>query len=294
MIINANTQLGLRFRDRKVKAYLLRLSLKALEGEIQKIEQNRDVLMHIEEQTRLLQFNSEFMSEEAVADRLEELNVMSETLPIVRSNPESLTPEGMIEAMEDSDSKYFFICESVYRASELIKVSENFTGRALKGIPIGKYTYLMGKDRMLRFVVHQNEIKGWYFDEISSIGMTFGVDTENGEYHFAGPFDPEFTLVMRLMTFIELGDIEVVEIKGGRNNGKTRHAGKITNESKNTVYVVDSSWNQIIIRATGFAVRGFYRLQPCGEGNRDRKIKWISAFEKHGYTRKAKASILES
>ncbi len=97
---------------------------------------------------------------------------------------------------------------------------------------------------------------------------------------------------MKIMIFIELGDIEIVEILKGRNNGKPKSNGKITNTSEYTVYVVDSSWNKLIIRTDGFAVMGHFRLQPCGINFSDRKLIWINAFEKHGYKRSPKAKIL--
>ena len=98
-------------------------------------------------------------------------------------------------------------------------------------------------------------------------------------------------MIMQLLSFVELSDIEVTLLNPMKNNGRHKRDGKITNNSPKTVYVVDSSWNKIVMRTDGFAVRGHFRLQPCGPGRMDRKLIWIDAFEKHGYKRKPTAEI---
>lgn len=190
------------------------------------------------------------------------------------------------------ESKYFFICDSVYKAAELIKVTQTFTGRTLKDINFGKYTYLMGKTHAVRFVVGVNAIKGFYYDDKDNIAFEWGIEMDEGGYYFDLRFQERFTTIMQILTFVELGDIEIKMLEAGRNNGKEKNKGKVTNTSNNTVYVVDSSWNQIIIHTDGFAVRGHFRLQPCGIGMKDRHLIWIDAFEKHGYKRRPKAEII--
>lgn len=194
----------------------------------------------------------------------------------------------------DSNAKYFLICDSVYRASALVKIGVGFTGRTLKDIKFGKYTYLMGPHRMIRFQCFHGLIAGVYYDEQAQIGLVWGVDIATGDYCFSGRYSKEFSMIMQVLTFIELGDIEIEEIPGGRSNNKNRKEGKITNESKNTVFVVDSSWNKLIIRTEGFAVRGHFKLQPCGPQWIDRKLIWVNAFEKHGYIRKPRAEIVRN
>lgn len=197
------------------------------------------------------------------------------------------------EIINDNDSRYFLIQDSVYKCAELIKITENFTGRTLKDIHIGKYTYLMGKSKMVRFYCGIGYIKGYYWDNKENISFDFRIAMRNGNYYFPNEFSKEFTQIMQVLTFVELGDIEIVQLEGGRNNGKSKSDGKIHNSSNYTIYVVDSTWNKLIIRTEGFAVRGHFRLQPCGPNHIDRKLTWIDAFEKHGYTRKPKAEIVK-
>jgi hypothetical protein len=67
---------------------------------------------------------------------------------------------------------------------------------------------------------------------------------------------------------------------------------KYVNETKSPIEVLDATWFTTFIRSEEFAVGaatgGFFRLQPCGKDNKDRKLIWISPFKKFGYTRKAK------
>jgi hypothetical protein len=197
-----------------------------------------------------------------------------------------------LNMMTKDDSKYFLICESVYKAAELIKVNTGFTGRTLKDINFGTYTYLMGRNEMVRFIVSKGGLKGYYFDDLKDIAFEFGIEMEYGNYYFQDGYDKLFSKVMQILTFVELGDIEIVELLKGRNNGGKKDKEKVTNTSNNTVFVVDSSWNKLIIRTEGFAVRGHFRLQPCGVNHADRTLIWINAFEKHGFTRKPKAEII--
>jgi hypothetical protein len=51
---------------------------------------------------------------------------------------------------------------------------------------------------------------------------------------------------------------------------------------------LDSTWFTTIVRSEGFKVGGHFRMQPFGKNLSDRKLIWISPFDKNGYTRKAK------
>jgi hypothetical protein len=135
-------------------------------------------------------------------------------------------------------------------------------------------------------------IRGCYWDREKHIAFEVGFDLELDKYFAPFAYEAEWLRVIKLMIFVELGDIEVEFIEKGRNNKKPKKEGKITNDSEYNVYVVDSSWNKLIIRTDGFAVRGHFRLQPCGEGMKDRKLIWIDAFEKHGYKRTPRAKII--
>lgn len=93
-----------------------------------------------------------------------------------------------------------------------------------------------------------------------------------------------------LLCFIKYCEIETKIISG---NGRGKHAGvKYVNETKSNIEVLDSTWFTTLIKSDGFMVGdetgGFFRVQPFGQGSRQRRLKWILPYEKEGYTRKAK------
>jgi hypothetical protein len=60
------------------------------------------------------------------------------------------------------------------------------------------------------------------------------------------------------------------------------------NKTQSDINIVDLTWFTTLIKSDGFKVRGHFRLQPCGEGMKDRKLIWINEFQKEGYNREAK------
>lgn len=198
-----------------------------------------------------------------------------------------------VVVIDGKDSSFYLITEGVLKPAEMIKLNENFTTTLFNKVKPGKYTYLLGRNTMLRFVRKDNVIKGFYFNDAKEIGFEFGFDLETGEYYAPNKNIVEFSQMVQIMTFVELGDIEIVVLNSNQHNGKPKKDGKIMNSSRYSVYVVDSTWNQMLIRTEGFAVRGHFRLQPCGVAMSERKLIWISAFEKEGYRRRPKAEIVK-
>lgn len=188
---------------------------------------------------------------------------------------------------------YYLIMPSVHKCAEVIKVSKNFSCSLFGKVKDGEHVYLLGKDEFFRFVKFNGAIRGLYWNREKRQAFEIGLLLVDNKYYFPGEFTEGFSRMVKLMTFIELGDTEIIVLEKGRNNGKPKSNGKITNTTENTVYVVDSSWNKLIIRTDGFGVRGHFRLQPCGENMSDRKLIWIDAFEKHGYQRQPRAKIIE-
>jgi len=291
MVISTNSQLGLRMNSLEKQVEFLELLKSLYEKEAKRLDEfhqklsnhpnKTDDVYHFEDDDPLGIEALDFVNHIEANHNEKEVRAKV-TLAI-----------GEKDIIKGEDSKYFFICDSVYKAAELIKVNKTFTGRTLKDISFGKYTYLMGKNVAVRFVVGVNAIKGFYYNDKDNVAFEWGIEMEDGGYYFDLRFQELFTTIMQVLTFVELGDIEVKLLEAGRNNGKDKNKGKVTNTSNNTVFVVDSSWNQIIIRTDGFAVRGHFRLQPCGIGMKDRHLIWIDAFEKHGYKRRPKGEIIK-
>jgi hypothetical protein len=92
--------------------------------------------------------------------------------------------------------------------------------------------------------------------------------------------------IFSLILFLKYCDLEIKEVKG---NSKINHIGtKYVNETKNNIQILDSTWFTTLVKSDSFHVRGHFRFQPCGQGMKDRKLIWISDFQKEGYTRQAK------
>jgi hypothetical protein len=80
-----------------------------------------------------------------------------------------------------------------------------------------------------------------------------------------------------------------IETKVVKPKEKHRLYGvKYFNESKSPFTILDCTWFTNLIRDTPFTVNGHFRWQPCGVNYSKKKLIWIDAFEKKGYTRKAK------
>lgn len=66
---------------------------------------------------------------------------------------------------------------------------------------------------------------------------------------------------------------------------------KYHNETDHSIEIMDSTWFVTLVRSEEFKVRGHFRLQPCGEAFKDRKLVWIKDFKKEGYIRKARKEL---
>lgn len=87
-------------------------------------------------------------------------------------------------------------------------------------------------------------------------------------------------------TFLKYVEVETKVIPG---NKKDFHIGtKYLNETKDKIQILDSTYFTTISRTEGFGVRGHFRFQPYGIGMKDRRLQWISEYQKNGYTRTAK------
>lgn len=290
MVISTNSQLGLRFKEKSVKLEFLKL----LELKYTADYETLTGIIHDLRNNNLDDDEFEFdENNQTIYRTVASKEVKNKIEVALHAGLKNKGVESFYEDLiKDEESKYFLICDSVYEASKLIKVSCGFTGRTLKDIAFGKYTYLIGKNKMIRFMVMKGVIIGMYFDDVKNKVFNYFIELENGGYDYDIGCEKEFSMIMQVLTFVELGEIEIVELSARQNNGGKKDKDKITNSSNNTVFVVDSTWNKLLIRTDGFGVRGHFKLQPCGIGSLDRKLIWVDAFEKHGYTRRPKAEIV--
>jgi hypothetical protein len=92
--------------------------------------------------------------------------------------------------------------------------------------------------------------------------------------------------LVSFICFMKYCEVETKIIGAGK---KEKFIGtKYLNETNRKIEIVDSTWFTTIVKSEGFHVRGHFRFQPFGEGLKNKKLIWISDFEKAGYTKKAK------
>ena len=189
--------------------------------------------------------------------------------------------------LETNPGKCMVITSTVEICAGVIRMGEGFTTGILKKLWPGTTTLLMGRDEFAKVVRKGTSVMGYYWNQKTDIAFEFGFDLETEGYYFPHTQKEAFNRIAKILTFILLGDIETLFLDPGKSNNKPKNSGKIINTSRVPVTIVDSRWNTIVVRTDGFGVRGHFRLQPCGTGRADRKLVWIAAFEKHGYTRRA-------
>ncbi len=94
------------------------------------------------------------------------------------------------------------------------------------------------------------------------------------------------TFLIANINFIKYASIETKILKPRESADEINC--KYINDSKSTVRVLNSTWFTNLIKSDAFNVRGHFRLQPCGDGYKDKKLIWINGYEKKGYIAKAR------
>lgn len=94
-----------------------------------------------------------------------------------------------------------------------------------------------------------------------------------------------FDFIISYTLFKRYANIEVHDAKSSRKATTDQPEVKTVIRD---IRFLDASWYTTIVRTEGFGVKGHFRLQPCGEGRKDRKLIYIHEFQKHGYVRRAK------
>lgn len=192
-------------------------------------------------------------------------------------------------------TKNYLFTETAQEVINNIKVNELFDIEILRTLPTGKtrfYNFLYGKDRFIHCV--------WNNDELHIIELARYADNPAMKRSVAlaslkscpKVFSDTLADAIKCLIFLKLTDPEIIHLAAGEKYG-TRKQGHY-NATPLPVIIVDSTWNQYIVRTEGFGVSGHFRMQRCGKGNADLKLTWIKPYQKHGYVRLPKSEpILE-
>lgn len=193
------------------------------------------------------------------------------------------------ELFSEEDIVHYFITNSVLETCEKISIKEPYNFTWLSRIPACKRQLTFGR-QVIRFIkdetaffVHYSKSEPGGPDVYWTF---FPVDVSQDNIPPPNePFSKEgLLLFLRLVTFMELAEIETIVVPPGKKHGKQSYPDNLKNDELFPMTVVNTTWNRIIIRNEGFKVSGHFRIQPFGVGRNDRKLIWIDEYEKKGYT----------
>jgi len=104
---------------------------------------------------------------------------------------------------------------------------------------------------------------------------------EHSEYANAS-----YKLLLQLLSFIELSDIDEITIKPNSQHGfgSKRDPNTIYNSNRFSVTWVTSRWVTRVYRPGEFMVTRHQRWQPKGPGRAMYELIWVETFEKKGMT----------
>tara|TARA_X000001316_G_C903249_1_gene20766 strand:- start:7 stop:606 length:600 start_codon:yes stop_codon:yes gene_type:complete len=90
-----------------------------------------------------------------------------------------------------------------------------------------------------------------------------------------------------ILAFIENSKVKTKTIKS-RPKSKSFHClHERQNDTGLDIHQCDLNWYTKSLQNHPFVVRGHWRMQACGQGMKDRKLKWIDTFMKGGYIKGA-------
>jgi hypothetical protein len=135
---------------------------------------------------------------------------------------------------------------------------------------------------------HGGDGNGGFFAIYKNKELIYSTDTNLG---VSEPFPDDesyetMLLLQRVLFFLKYAPVEIKIVNNNSNDGIRCINDKAGIGTK--IQVVDSTYFTTIVRTDGFNVRGHFRLQPIGQGRKEKKLKWINDFKKSGYTKKAK------
>ncbi len=157
-------------------------------------------------------------------------------------------------------------------------------------IPIGLFVILMPPDIEVYVKVFEIEgVKHIFILEFFGghlVRMSNEEDIIEESFLFKNQHTHLCTIAESVVLFKQFADIETLELTSIRKRGQLFNCKYLSTLDK-SITILDSTWFTNIIQQEGFKVRGHFALRACGEGKTQRRLVWISEFEKSGYERKA-------
>jgi hypothetical protein len=128
--------------------------------------------------------------------------------------------------------------------------------------------------------VFSNSVKVFFDDFFKKLGQTFN------ERDLINEIDNVlYTFLISHINFIKYAEVQTDYLPP--NNRIKSINCKYINDTNSMIRLLTSKWFTTLVQSEAFNVRGHFRLQPVGEGRKDRKLIWVNDFQKNGYTSKA-------
>jgi hypothetical protein len=141
--------------------------------------------------------------------------------------------------------------------------------------PYARLYFMFADDTLMAYLAKQDNKGAFWCTDSMIIGDGKKETCEYWEVVF-----------LSLLFFIEYAEVETKRVDANRKS--KAFACKYVNDTSLNLQFYDSKYFTSIVKSSSFNVRGHWRLQPCGEGLKDRKLIWINDFQKEGYTAPAR------
>lgn len=194
----------------------------------------------------------------------------------------------------------FIVADKLWRLRDEVKDCKGFMI-----MPNGvQYLYTIEKNTknqiwVMVFQFYHNEwvshsFMGWnigeQYDIINYVRQEISFDLTAEDTSISG-YNISFPLqnVVTFELFKGYAELETAFVQGKKK--RKEKVGKekfLSDDFPHKISIIDSNWFRTTVRTEGFGVKGHFRLQPCGEGRKNRKLIWVNDFRKDGYTKKAK------
>jgi hypothetical protein len=196
--------------------------------------------------------------------------------------------------------KIFYLTHTAQDAASHIKYAiANM--KWLRQIKDQRSIYVTGKDEFYRFTKEDDRIMVLQYSraETGTLGEWIGyegfaLDLKEEELKMLPTQDQDIAhRFIKLLMFIEMTKTEVVKVAPQQKvvYGKGGDDKLFNDTGLNNVFLVNATWNKIIVVQGDFKVRGHFRVQPCGVGRKDYKLIWIEEFMKGSFVRRAGKEI---
>lgn len=124
-----------------------------------------------------------------------------------------------------------------------------------------------------------------------SLGASYYYQFGNGCFYYrqsdANQF-PRAMLPILVLLFKKFAEVRTQLIAGNVRRPSLDSGEALFNKAPFSITQTDCTWFTTYTSDESFMVRGFWRLQACGQNHKDHKLVYINPFEKHGYHRQAK------